>query len=229
MRWLVFLFSLTLWAVPPLQVVSVNRVGLPPYENGDKVYRLEGEGCATLKVGEMLVLQRDGERRALGRLEVTAVHVDHADARLIVRGETFPLKGDLAVRTAPIHPLPDVPVEPDVIPIPTLALLKPTTITRALPKPASLGPTHREPIYFIKGDASLSPGALTKLSSWVEEWGTEGQWSLECPQSLSTLLQERVSALRTELERLGVPKLEIHPLPEDNSGKYDAIYVMKEP
>ena len=38
------------WA-SPLLVASVGRAGLPPYEGTERVYRLEGLGCPTLRVG----------------------------------------------------------------------------------------------------------------------------------------------------------------------------------
>ena len=87
----------------------------------------------------------------------------------------------------------------------------------------------RGTIFFLKGDASLSPGAQVKLKAGVDTWGTEGQWSLECPRVAGTLQALRVSVLQSELQRLGVPSLEIEPLPEEPSGRYDTIYVKKEP
>jgi hypothetical protein len=215
-------------ATPPLLVTSVGRVGLPPYEGTERIYRLEGTGCQTLRVGEVLVLQRQGERRSLGRLEVLSVHQDHAQARLSLAGDTFPLKGDLAIRTEQFLTLPEVPVAVQQ-PIPGLEALRPQTITHVLPRSVGQGAIYREPIYFIKGDASLSPGAQAKLKAWVATWGAEGQWSLECPQATAALSTLRTSALRSELQRLGIPSLEIQPLPEELSGRYDAIYVKKEP
>jgi hypothetical protein len=229
MKWLALLLGTVLWAVPPLQVVSVTRGGMPPYDDSERIYRLEGGGCGTLRKGETLVLQREGEHRKLGRLEILSVNFDHAKARLVEPGETFPLKGDLAVRTELFEPLPEVPVSLQATPIPAVATLQPRTITRTLPRSVGHGTVYREPIYFLKGDASLSPGAQNKLKAWVETWGVEGQWSLECPPTLSTLLQERISVLRSEMERLGIPRLEIKAVTEETSGRYDAIYVLKEP
>jgi hypothetical protein len=213
------------WATPPLRVALVERAGLPPYEGTERIYRLEGSGCQTLRVGENLVLQRPGERRSLGRLEILTVHFDHAQARLSLPGDTFPLKGDLAIRTAAFLPLPEVPSAIQV-PIPGPDTLRPWTITRTLPGPSVV---YREPIYFIKGDASLSPGAQTKLKAWVATWGAEGQWTLECPPTPDTLATLRISALRAELQQLGVPSLETRILSDEPSGQYDGIYVRKEP
>lgn len=241
MRWLALLFGMALTAQPPvglppvgrpLQIVSVGRVGLPPYDDSQRVYRLEGSGCATLRVGEVVVLKREGERRHLGRLEVLSVHLDHAQAKLLQAGETFPLKGDLAVRMELLRPLPELPKPVAGRPLPVQATLQPKLLKASLVRSFGEGSTYREPIYFLKGDASLSPGAMAKLRSWAESWGSKNQWTLECPQSpgmLSTLLQERVSALREELQRLGVVQLEVRAVPPEPPGRYDAIYVMSEP
>jgi len=233
MRRLVLLFLLgpltrpaLAWAVPPLLVTAVERPGLPPYEGTERTYRLEGAGCQTLRVGEALVLQRQGEVRALGRLVILSVHLDHAMAGLSVPGATFPLKGDLAVRTEHFQPLPGMPSAP-VVTLPSAEALLPSTITRSLPRSFGQGEVRREPIFFLKGDTSLSPGALSKLKAWVETWGLTGQWSLECPPA--GLSERRAAALRSELQRLGVPSLEVRPLPEEPSGRYDAVYVQKEP
>jgi len=216
------------WAAPPLQVAAVGRVGLPPYEGTERLYRLEGLGCQTLRVGESLLLQRPGDLRRLGRLEVLAVHLDHAQARLSLPGDTFPLKGDLAIRTEELHALPDLPGRaPQPLPVPSELCAR--TVTLTLPRSLGQGPSHREPIYFLKGDGSLSPGALVKLRAWVEAWGAEGQWSLECPPASSGLAELRLSALRAELQRLGVPRLEALFLSEGPQGPYDAIFVKKEP
>jgi len=203
----------------------VERQGLPPYEGTTRVYRLEGSGSQTLRVGEVLALQRPKEARTLGRLEILSVHLDHALARLAVPGATFPLKGDLAVRTELFHPLPGLPSAPPSA-LPSLEALLPST-TRALPRSFGQGEVRREPIYFLKGDASLSPGALAKLRAWVETWGLPGQWSLECPPAV--LAEPRSAVLRLELQRLGVPSLEVRPLSEEPPGRYDAVYVRKEP
>lgn len=236
MRWLALFLGITLAAQSqaglPLQIVSVGRTGLPPYENSERVYRLEGSGCATLRVGEVVVLKREGERRNLGRLEVLSVHLDHAQAKLAQVGETFPLKGDLAVRMELLRPMPELPKGLETRPLPVQASLQPKVLKASLVRSFGEGTTYREPIYFLKGDASLSPGAVAKLRTWAESWGLKNQWTLECPQApgtLSTLLQERVSALREELTRLGVAHLEVRAVPQEAAGRYDAIYVMSEP
>lgn len=95
----------------------------------------------------------------------------------------------------------------------------------ALPLP------RREPIYFLKGDASLSPGALAKLQTWTSAWGTAGTWSLACPvgsEGTYPILEARIRALRTELGRLQVVRLETRLAPKDPS-VYDPIYVEMDP
>jgi hypothetical protein len=284
---LLFAAGVCVWAAPPLLVVSVDRPGLPPYEGNGRVYRLEGPECLTLRVGEVLGLRRQGESRGLGRLKILAVHPDHAEAHLSEAGETFPLKGDLAIRKEPLHSLPamatasprplpakDVlqpmhprPADPWLTPdaealppkeapvirteplpsLPTMAMIPLRSLpeTNALrpailacvfpqavpPKPSGRGSAHRAPIYFIKEDASLSPGAQVKLKLWVSIWGAGGRWSLECPKGVDTVSSLRLSALRSELQRLGVPVLglDIRSLCQDPGARYDAIYVKREP
>ena len=100
-----------------------------------------------------------------------------------------------------------------------------------VPQAAVLAPVqlHREPIYFIKEDATLSPGAYAKLKLWVRTWGTGGRWFLECPELAGALTAQRVSALRTELQRLGVGSLETVALPEEPESRYDPVYVKQAP
>jgi len=284
-------------AAAPLRVVSVDRPGLPPYEDDQRVYRLEGPECRTLRVGEILPLRRQGEPRRLGKLEVLSVHLDHADARLAEAGETFPLKGDEALCREPLRalplaasaspsPLPAMDALRPLPPRPAVAAAKPllplpetapvsfrplparTALLPRLPgpaihrlplpplpgmgaiqpgvfaplddlrpartfPPAAVGPgkSHRAPIFFIKEDASLSPGAYDKLRLWVATWGTEGRWSLECPKGADKISSLRLSALRSELQRLGIPSLglDVRSLPREPGARYDAIYVRKEP
>lgn len=95
-------------------------------------------------------------------------------------------------------------------------------------RPAS----RRAPIFFLKGDASLSPGAVSKLKTWVEAWGRTGRWILSCPsvQGLSyELLERRILAIRTELLKHGVSRVETNLLPSEPVGQYDVVYVSNEP
>ena len=224
-----FLLGTALCAASPLRVAAVLRTGLPPYDGGTKVYRLEGPGCAVLKVGESLVLKREGERRSLGRLEVVSVRADHADTRLAEPGELFPLKGDLAWRLEEILALPATPVPAPGSPLPKAAL-QPATVARPAPAITGRRPVHREPIFFLKGDASLSPGAHAKLRGWVEAWGAGARWALESPAGADPAITDaRTTALRAELSQLGVSSLEVKQGPAETPGRYDPVYVLSEP
>jgi hypothetical protein len=225
-----FLLGTALCAASPLRVAAVLRTGLPPYDGAAKVYRLEGPDCAALKVGESLVLKRAGERRSLGRLEVVSVRADHADTRLAEPGELFPLKGDLAWRLEEILALPATPVSVPGSPLPKAAALQPATVARPVPAAAERRPAHREPVFFLKGDASLSPGAHAKLRAWVEAWGAGARWTLESPAGADPALTDaRTAALRAELNQLGVPSLEVKQGPAEAPGRYDPVYVLSEP
>ena len=215
------------WAALPLHLAAVERAGLPPYEGPERVYRLEGAACDALRVGERLALRRQGDPRRLGQLEILSVHPDHAEARLSEPGETFPLVGDLACRAEPLRSLPQIPAAP-LRPLPAAAAVRPSPSPRPLPQ-VPVRVVHREPIYFIKDDATLSPGAYSKLKLWTETWGTGGRWSLECPPAAISLTSLRVSALRSELQRLGVSGLEIVAVPEGPPSEYDPLYVKHVP
>jgi len=70
------------------------------------VYRLGGEAISDVRLGELLIVRRPGEVRDIGLLRVVSVHTENfttnsALAKLESKGETFPLKGDLADKLAP--------------------------------------------------------------------------------------------------------------------------------
>ena len=245
-----------LMAASPMQIVRVGRAGLPPYEGSDRFYRLEGEGCAELTLGETLSLSREGERRALPHLQVFEVHPEYALARISQTGETYLLKGDLVVRVPKPGPMPELPPPHQEAPAPRLEVLqvgilgslpvlpvaKPDAGPRAvelrpganlsIPFPEEPGTMQRGPLFFLKGDASLSPGAFDKLKTWAETWGLKGKWSLIVPRetgSIPWLLRERIAVTRSELLRLGVEQLEIRYIPPDPPGTYDAIYLERKP
>ena len=87
-----------------LRIVAVEQKGKPPYKPEEgRVYRLAGAGLSEVRPGDVVVLKRPGFSKDLGLLRVNTVYGgDSATATLEVRGETFPLKGDLAL---PISPL----------------------------------------------------------------------------------------------------------------------------
>jgi len=101
----------------------------------------------------------------------------------------------------------------------------------AHPGPATL-PALRESLYFLQGDGTLSPGALDKLKTWVGAWGRLGTWTLTVPSGPGLsfeLMERRILAIRTEMRRLGVPRVETILGPPEPPGPYDVIYVAKGP
>ena len=228
MKPLCLLLALTpLLRAEPLRITAVDRHGPPPYEDENRVYRLEGEGWERLKTGDALSIQRPGDYRTIGQLKVSGLREGCAEAHLEHRGETYPLKGDLALLQQ-LHPLPALP---RTSALPSLSGFQ---LPAASPPPALAAPTapsaHRESIFFLKEDASLSPGAKRKLKAWVEAWGTQGTWSLLCPEGVSPeLAQDRCSALREELATLGVRQVKILPAPTEPAGEFDAVHLLREP
>jgi len=98
-----------------------------------------------------------------------------------------------------------------------------------MPTPKAPEP-RRERIFFLKGDASLSPGALKKLKAWTVSWGAEGTWVLACPADTtisSGLRERRLQVLRAQLQRHGVRHIEVQSLPAEKSGRHDAVYLLK--
>lgn len=227
-----FLLGSMLAAAPPLQVAGVVRSGMPPYDETERLYRLEGQGAQTLNLNEYLTLQRSGERRPLGRLQVTALKDGYALARLTTPGETYPLKGDLIVRHERAARLPGLPA-----PIPDAGLralgdLAPRALRLAIPKSPSTEKPNREPIFFVKGSAELSPAALVKLRTWVGAWGLEGRWVLRVPEDPrvpESLSQARVEALKKALGQLGVSGIELDRAVPEAPSRFDSIHVAKEP
>jgi hypothetical protein len=90
-----------------IRIVAVEQAGGPPYAPRDgRVYRLGGDAISDVRLGEILIVRRPGELRDIGFLRVVSVHTENfaansALAKLEFRGETFPLKGDLATKLAP--------------------------------------------------------------------------------------------------------------------------------
>lgn len=234
-------------ASPPLAVAQVVREGLPPYEDAERRYRLEGDGAAQLRPGQVLLLVRPGEPRVLGLLEVVSVAPDHALARLSRAGATFPMKGDLVV---PREPLPTLPALPEERPLPAAGLHPPAVpVLPEPPEPAppppppvpmpepsgsgrqpdlpQIGP-HCQPIFFLPAEAYLTPGARAKLRTWVQTWGRGGRWTLtltgaEPPDA--PLAQARIRSLREELSRLGVAKVQVGTSEQTVDNPYPAVLV----
>lgn len=217
---------------PPLAVAQVVREGWPPYEDANRLYRLEGEGCAQLQAGGILLLRRSREARALGRLEVVRVTPTFALARLAVPGETFPQRGDRVYQQEHLRALPALPslAEP-------LAQPAPAAMEAPAPLPAAPGSepgfaTQREPLYFRQGETRLSPAGQTKLKAWVQAWGKTRRWSLACPPwpgEALDLSAARLTVLKDELKRLGVTRVDEVILSEEPPGRLPLIYVAADP
>ena len=100
-----------------------------------------------------------------------------------------------------------------------------------VPLPPSEKPSFkRGTIFFIKGDATISPGALDKLNTWTTAWGKDGKWVIAYPSNpeiASALNEKRILVLRSELQKLGVAIVETKILPNEPAGQYDAIHIEK--
>ena len=216
----------------PLSITRVVREGLPPFEDDNRLYRLEGEGASQLQPGRIILLHRDRERLTLGRLQVTLVMPGYVLARQTVPGEVFPQRGDLARPQEPLGSIPALP--PAQLPwsVPVAASLAPEARTRKAPVPEPGFKARREPIYFLKGESRLSPAGQSKLKTWVQTWGKARRWSLACPpwpEEPLDLCTARLAVLKTELRRLGVTRLDEVILTEEPPGRLPLVYVAADP
>lgn len=222
--------SLLMSGGPPLHVAAVMREGTPPFE-GEKRYRIEGDGAANLKVGGTLALWRFNEKRRLARLVVVEVSEGVAFARVANPEETYPMKGDLILGQERLLPLPELPMG-NMLPTLTLELLSPKALVGQLPSLRPPGPRQRDQIKFLKRDARVSPAGREKLKAWAVAWGLEGQWILEVPRNLQVtdaLKAARIGALEQVLRESGVTQIKVQEVPEEPQPEYDGIYVVKEP
>jgi len=80
-----------------LRIVAVEQTGKPPFVPEGRIYRLSGKPVSRIRPGEILIIKRPKEPRDIGLLRVVAIQADTLTAKLEVRGETFPLKGDFAL------------------------------------------------------------------------------------------------------------------------------------
>lgn len=222
------LLGFRLWAGVPLHLAAVLREGTPPFE-GTRLFRIEGDGTAGLKKGDQLRLWRFGEKRKLARLVVSEVKGGAAFARILNPEETFPMKGDVVVEREGLSSIP----EPGWA---WFGSLKSPGVPRSLalkvPTLNPLEPPRREQIFFLPGNAELSPAGRQKLKDWVALWGLEGRWSLGVPSNPTVpakVGEARVKVLREVLGTLGVSNLECRALPAEPPGSKDGIHVMKDP
>ncbi len=177
----------------PLRIQSVDRRGLPPYDEGSpRLYRLDGGENRGLRAGDRLRVRRPGEG-TLAHLRVVEVKAEWSLAALDQILADYPLKGDLVVRE-------------DLPPLPTLPVLGPAP-TLGTPE-AAVGSSMEAPpreglLWFLPGTRDLSPAGEGKLAAWVEAWGREGHWAVLLPEE-DALREARFESIREALARLGV-------------------------
>ena len=212
-----------------LAITQVLREGPPPYDHGQRLYKLEGEGVEHLVLGDIVHLRREQEDLALARLQVAVVMPGYALAVVATEGETFPLVGDLAWGRGMAAPLPEMP---DLAVLPEPAALHPHT--PALRPPGTVGgfTATREKLFFQPGESQLSPAGLAKLKTWVKAWGPEHRYFLAIPPwpgEKPELNAARAGVLKEALKGLGVAEVEVRALPDPEPGKYPLIYVGADP
>lgn len=208
-----FCSSLGFSAEVPWRITRVVRQGLPPYEEpgeSERLYRLEGLP-AKPKVGQRMVLKRAQSTLNPGTLEVLRIEADHLLAKLVQRGDTYPLKGDSVwlegVATAK-------PASGKGSVSPTV----PSKVTAIKPSPVKAAPVKAPPptrlftdtIFFLKGQAALSPGGQQKLKTWVQRTDKAARWTLTAgpfPGEVASLNGSRTRAIAEELRRLGVEQV----------------------
>lgn len=218
MRW--FLVSLgligALGAQEPLRIVAVERQGLPPYESGDRIYRLDGGQDRGLRVGARLLVKRPGEARAFGHLWVTEVQKEQAGARFEPTAAIAPMKGDIAflevltwmpaVEALETQGLPAIPA----------------------PLPRVEAPPREGILFFLPQQAELSLAGLKKLETWVEQWGAEGRWAIQVPASKAlkpALQKQRAETLHSALRALGLERVNLETSPRAAESKYDPAWI----
>lgn len=210
-------FALGLAAASPLHVSAVVRLGLPPYEDANRLYRLEGEGAGTLRPGAVVTLHRPGRDVRPGRLRVVNLTPQGALAKLESPGDHFPLIGDQALEARPA-PFPTFPSLPET----TTAAAK---ISPHPPVARSAAPLAA--LYFLKGDATVSPGGLAKLRTWAAAWDRTRPWRLMMPRDGEDpgLSLRRAESVRTALQDLGVTQVILDPVPPIEGAPYDVVYL----
>jgi hypothetical protein len=218
MRWVLLCLGLSgaLGAQVSLRVVAVERQGLPPYEEGDRSYRLDGGRNRGLRAGDRLLVKRLGEARAFGHFWVTEVLQEQASARFVPILELHPMKGDLAILEVMKWMPKAVQVESDPLPL--------------IPKPLAkvAAPPREGVLFFLPQRAELSLAGLKKLEAWVEQWGAEGRWVIQVPaaRSLKPVLQkQRAETLTAALRALGVTLVKLETTPRTAESKYDPAWV----
>ena len=208
--------SATLGAQVSLRVVAVERQGLPPYEEGDRSYRLDGGRNRGLRVGDRMLVKRPGEAWAFGHFWVTGVSMDQASARFVPVLDHSPMKGDLAILEVLKWMPPTSRLEVDPLPL--------------IPGPSSKieAPPREGVLFFLPQRPELSLAGLKKLETWVEQWGTEGRWMIQVPaaKALKPALQkQRAETLMAALRALGIAQVKLETTPRVAESKYDPAWI----
>jgi len=218
MRWFLVCLGLagTLGAQESLHIVAVERRGPPPYESTDRVYRLDGGLDRGLRMGDRLLVKRQGEPRAFGHLWVTEVRRDQAGARFEPLADISPMKGDLAILEV-MKWLPEAGhLEMERLPmIPA-------------PRPRPEAPPMEGVLFFLPQQTELSLAGLKKLETWVEQWGAEGRWVIQVPaaKALKPALQkQRADTLQAALRALGIEQVKLETSPRTAESKYDPTWI----
>lgn len=203
-------------AQAPLRIIAVERRGLPPYEQGERVYVVDGGRERGLRPGARLLVKRPGSP-PLGHLRLEEVRADRAEARFEPAGTASPMKGDLVFREE-LRALPEGSgLDPGFLPgVPS-------------PLPGAQAPPREGLLFFLPQRADLSPAGLRKVEAWVRAWGPGGRWSVQVPSAkgLRPALQaQRGETLREVLRSLGVVgEVALESAPRGAEGPHDPAWV----
>ena len=203
-----------LGAQAPMHIVGVERHGLPPFNQADRIYVVDG--AQALRVGERLLVKRPGEAVVMGVLHVTTRRGDRAEATFEPTEATFPMKGDLVLQAI----LKDLPLlaRLDAEPLPVISGLK----------AGAKAPPQEGLLYFLPQRAELSAAGMKKLETWVEAWGTEGRWVLQVPKAKAlkpALQKQRAEAIVQALRTLGITQVALENPVRTSEGKYDPTWL----
>jgi hypothetical protein len=219
--WLWILLASLLLRGEGVYVAAVVRQGLPPYAPAERLYRLEGKGAADLKRGDLLQLKRlDGSQES-GLLRVIQTGTDGVFALLVGKGETYPIKGDRAFNLGGTDTLPILPPM-NAEPLPWATTILPSPDPGPPPPALSPANTQAQPsgplagarmgnIYFLVGNASISPAGKVRLKAWMETWTEAKRWMLSSHPvtgEKAAVSQARIEAMREELRRLGATEVQ---------------------
>ncbi|HJV23915.1 MAG TPA: hypothetical protein VJ570_14525 [Holophagaceae bacterium] len=185
----------------PLRIVSVERRGMPPYEESTpRLYRLDGGENRGLHLGDRLQIRRMGEGY-LGHLKVVEVRAEWAMAALEANALAYPLRGDMVIRED-LPSLPALPAFPDRPPLPAPAPAKGSS-----PE----APPQEGLLWFLPMSRELSPAGLAKLAGWVQAWGPSGRWAVQIPEDarvVGPMRDARFEVLKEALAQLGVAEVQ---------------------